>query len=49
MRTNHRPITETNLFRLAQALLPQAVLLVLFGPPVPVAAQRAAARLRSRR
>ena len=49
MRINHRPITETNLFRLANALLPQAVLLALFGRPVPVVAQRAAARRRSTR
>ena len=48
MQKHHWPITETTLFRLAQALLPEAVLLALFGRPVPVAARRTAAR-RSRR
>jgi len=36
MRTQHMSITDTFLFRVAQALLPQATLLALFGRRVPV-------------
>ena len=39
MASYKRSITETILFRLAQALLPEAALLALFGKPAPVAAQ----------
>ena len=46
MRTQHTSINDTFLFRLAQAVLPQATLLALFGRrvPVPVATRRDAAR-----
>jgi hypothetical protein len=48
MRTQPTSITDTFLFRLAQAVLPQATLLALFGRRVPVAvtARRPAGRLR---
>ena len=41
MRTQHLSITNPFLFRLAQAILPQAMLLSLFGRRVRVVAGRA--------
>ena len=38
MRMQHTSITDTFLFRLAQAILPQATLLAMFGRRAPVAA-----------
>jgi hypothetical protein len=40
MRTQHLPITQTLLFRVAQAVLPEAALLALFGRRVRVVADR---------
>ena len=49
MRMQHDLITQTFLFRLAQALLPAATVLALFGRRVrvPVTTDRAAALRRS--
>ena len=40
MRTQHLSITNPFLFRLAQAILPEAMLLSLFGRRVRVGADR---------
>jgi hypothetical protein len=40
MRTQHLSITNPFLFRLAQAILPEAILLSLFGRRVRVTADR---------
>jgi hypothetical protein len=40
MRRHHESITDTFLFRLAQAMLPEQALLALFGRRLPVAADR---------
>ena len=41
MRTQHLSITNPLLFRFAQAILPEAMLLSLFGRRVRVVAERA--------
>jgi hypothetical protein len=44
MRTQHLSITNPFLFRLAQAILPEAILLSLFGRRVRVVVERARRR-----
>ena len=46
MMINQRAITSTTLFRLAQAVLPEALLLSLFGRRLPATTAPTAADLR---
>jgi hypothetical protein len=44
MRIHDSSISSTTVFRLAQAVLPEPLMLALFGRPVPVAVERTQVR-----